>query len=140
MNKDELIEWLNLVFGKSFNRDILSDDMSGDIEQSEQAYQQIKKVIKNERLKHLEEDTVDWFAEIMKKVLAKNRHKENWRESNFFYLMGRLFEEAVELEEAIENFRKDKRTKNTLIKEASDVSNFACFIADIARNHKGSQP
>lgn len=98
--------------------------------------ERIKKIIRNEKLKHLEEDTVDWFARIMKKVLTKNRHKENWRGCSLQYLVDRLYEEVAEVYDAIEEFRDDKRTKNTLIKECADVSDFAMMIADLARNYK----
>ena len=96
----------------------------------------IIRTLDNERLKHLEEDTVKWASEQMIKVLAKNRKKGGWRHCTFEYLRTRLFEEYMELLDAVEKYQRDKRTKPKAIKEAVDVMNIAMMIADIINQGK----
>ena len=98
----------------------------------------IRQIIENERLKNLEKDTVKWASEQMLKVLAKNRKKGGWRHCTFEYLFFRIGEEMAELTNAVEKFKKDKRTKSTAIKEAIDVMDFAMMIADLIQHDKGA--
>ena len=41
----ELVEWLNLIFGKGFDTSVLTEDWLENVENSEQAYQQMKRLI-----------------------------------------------------------------------------------------------
>ena len=45
----------------------------------------------------------------------------------------------AELTNAVEKFKKDKRTKSTAIKEAIDVMDFAMMIADLINQSNGKR-
>lgn len=86
---------------------------------------------------------VQWFAEQMEKTLCANDHKGGWGKASFRYLYSRLaLDESPELLEAIKNLVFENHTnasqkrieelKNNVIKEATDVANFAMMIADNA--------
>lgn len=70
---------------------------------------------------------VQWFAKQMELKLKTNDHKKHWSQLHQDYLIHRLFQEAQELWEAIEN-----RNVENIIQEAADVANFAMMIADNA--------
>ena len=72
---------------------------------------------------------VEAFADEMQRQLNKNRRKGGWREDSLRALLGRLYEEADELEEEIVADLDPDRIR----KEAADVANFAMMIADVAR-------
>ena len=65
------------------------------------------------------------FAKIMENKLKQNDYKGGWSNCDIKWLLSRLKEETVELEQAIEN-----KSKENIVKEAADVANFAMMIAD----------
>jgi len=70
-------------------------------------------------------EPVKWFAEQMEQQLKANDHKGGWEGCTFYYLEKRLNEEVKELVDA---------TKfEDVIREVTDVANFAMMIADNAR-------
>jgi hypothetical protein len=72
---------------------------------------------------------VQWFAQQMELTLRANDHKGGWNEMSPRELATRLNEEVYELELAYYAGRNAER----VIREASDVANFAMMIADNIR-------
>lgn len=76
-------------------------------------------------------EQVKWFADQMEQTLQRNDHKGGWDSCSFDYLLDRLEQETQELflasEAPTNNFREN------IIREATDVANFAMMIADLAR-------
>jgi len=74
--------------------------------------------------------SVKVFAEAMELKLKENDYKGGWHdrsgwdEENFAYLLRRLKEEVVELENSAHNSHKEIK------KECVDVANFAMMIFD----------
>ncbi|GED69409.1 hypothetical protein BRE01_31110 [Brevibacillus reuszeri] len=80
-------------------------------------------------------EPVLWFAEQMELKLQENDHKGGWENCGIFWLRGRLLEEANELSGVMyagHNSESGLDLEN-IIREASDVANFAMMIADQAR-------
>ncbi len=86
------------------------------------------------------DDAILKFAESMQFKLSTNEHKacsvmnpnnvgRSWRECTKTWLLQRLREEVLELEEALKKGRR-----NDIKYEAVDVGNFAMMIHDIALN------
>ena len=74
--------------------------------------------------------TILWFAGEMGRVLKINRpHKSPWEGVEVGYLLDRLREEVLELEEAI----GQGDDPELVITECVDTANFAMMIADKAR-------
>lgn len=69
------------------------------------------------------------FIKIMEQNLQQNDYKGGWSNCDIKWLLSRLKEETVELEQAIEN-----KNKENIVKEAADVANFAMMIADNSKN------
>lgn len=75
-----------------------------------------------------------WFATEMERKLAQNRHKgdaNGWKKDSVIDLLKRLRQETDELEAAIESGGAD-----AVVKECSDVGNFAMMIATKYRDYK----
>ena len=72
--------------------------------------------------------SVSWFAKRMEQTLQRNDYKGGWSECQWEYLIDRLREESQELRLALE---AGDNVEN-IIKEATDVSNFAMMIAENA--------
>lgn len=77
------------------------------------------------------------FAETMQRKLDQNKDKpcskmnpkgkgRSWKQCDLYWLLYRLRQETLELEEALYNTDKDG-----VISESGDVGNFAMFIHDI---------
>lgn len=69
--------------------------------------------------------SVNWFAEKMELKLRENDHKGGWEHCSPHWLLDRLKQEVLELENAISS-----SDANEITKEAADVANFALMIAD----------
>ncbi|MDQ7095962.1 hypothetical protein REC12_20415 [Desulfosporosinus sp. PR] len=82
-------------------------------------------------------EEVKWFAGEMEKTLRENDHKGGWNTCSQWHLIGRLREETIELEEVLHRARFDKTRLTEIIKEATDVANFAMMIADNALKELG---
>ena len=89
------------------------------------------------------DDAVLKFAQTMQVKLDKNKYKEcstmnphsegrKWNHCGFFWLLDRLREETMELEEALR--QEPNRNYDAIMKEAADVGNFAMMIHDNAEN------
>jgi len=85
--------------------------------------------------------SVKWFTGQMERVLRTKDHRLGWDHSPNSYLFRRLMEEVEELRIELGLKCKNcgyKPKKNIdskkIIKEATDVANFAMMIADNARN------
>lgn len=72
-----------------------------------------------------------WFAGKMAQKLRENDHKGSWAGLDNNYLEQRLYQEFIELTEAITKGNPDE-----IIAEAADVANFALMIADNANRTK----
>lgn len=72
-------------------------------------------------------EQVKWFAEQMEQTLKRNDHKGGWDECTIPWLFGRLNDEVNELGGV------ESTDHENLIREATDVANFAMMIADKAR-------
>lgn len=74
------------------------------------------------------------FAAAMEATLKLNDHKGGWEKEDINWLLERLFDEYEELETAASgNHRTFTKAEAALIvKEATDVANFAMMIADNA--------
>lgn len=71
------------------------------------------------------------FALAMEERLRANDHKGGWEQDSAISLLGRIFEETIELKRAVAGEGGDKREWATRIRrEAADVANFAMMIAD----------
>ena len=79
------------------------------------------------------------FAESMQRKLDMNKHKEcpkmnpnnkgrSWEKCSLSWLLYRLRQETLELEEALGNVDVD-----AIINESADIGNFAMMIHDIAK-------
>ena len=77
-------------------------------------------------------EQVKWFVGEMEKTLLENDYKGGWQNCDQWYLIGRLREETIELERSLHDARYDETKLTKVIKEATDVSNFAMMIADNA--------
>ena len=83
-------------------------------------------------------ESVKWFAEQMEKTLKNNDHKHGWNMCSFAYLFSALSAERDEL--LLSMFRQSKPTKaqqEIIMKECTDVANFAMMIADNIINRRG---
>ncbi|MEK6860817.1 MAG: hypothetical protein AABY07_02490 [Nanoarchaeota archaeon] len=67
---------------------------------------------------------LQWFAEKMEQVLRKNDWKNGWKDMEGEEALERLEEELDELKAAMSSVRPNK-----IVEEATDVANFAMFIA-----------
>ncbi len=81
--------------------------------------------------------SVKWFAEQMEAALKRNDHKGGWLNDTWDELHDRLLEEAKELRDECNSFPADKEA---IVKEATDVANFAMMIADIYGKKLGQTP
>jgi hypothetical protein len=72
------------------------------------------------------------FATRMELVLRDNDYKGGWKQTSFAYLLYQLHLETVELYKALDNPTFSKEAVGQIIKEATDVANFAMMIADRA--------
>jgi hypothetical protein len=81
------------------------------------------------------DDRLGWFIEKMRSKLAvsKNLAKGDWRDASENYLVKRIDEEIVELK--IELFDAARPDPEKIIKECSDVANFAFMLADWVKAH-----
>lgn len=79
--------------------------------------------------------TVAWFAEAMRRKLDDNAEKGGWEHCYKGYLMGRLVDEARELQECVAGF--PVVGAGDVLEEAADVANFAMMIADVLRRKEG---
>ena len=85
---------------------------------------------------------VRWFAEKMEQTLRANDHKSGWGDCEFRWLLGRINEEVLELQLACNGLTGAEEIGKTtdcpidgetIIREATDVANFAMMIADNIR-------
>lgn len=76
-------------------------------------------------------EEVAWMARHMEAQLRANDHKPGWKDMSLTDGIMRLMEESLELGEAIDRFLAAPRDATQVIREASDVCNFAMFLADI---------
>lgn len=75
-------------------------------------------------------EPVRWFAELMEVKLRENDHKGGWQDCSLDWLVERLYEEAKELWVEIDRVEPEA---DQIVREATDVANFAMMIADNAR-------
>jgi len=66
------------------------------------------------------------FANEMSKKLNENNHKEGWEGLSHKWIINRIKQETMELENAI---KKGKESKE-IIRECADIANFAYMLAD----------
>lgn len=76
----------------------------------------------------------DWFATEMRSTLFDNLDKGGWQDCTDAYLIERLEEEVKELKVMIRN----DGPKELILREATDVANFAMMIADPGRRGRKS--
>lgn len=76
---------------------------------------------------------VQWFAEQMEAKLKENDHKGGWEDCSIDYFLERLEEEVKELYYATET----PNNAENIIREATDVANFALMIADVINRKLG---
>lgn len=82
-------------------------------------------------------EQVAWFAGRMEAKLAENDWKGGWSEMALPDLLSRLIGEVAELSEALEKSVASEVNALPIVREASDVANYAMMIADIARTRGG---
>lgn len=78
-------------------------------------------------------EQVKWFSEQMEVKLQQNDDKGGWDNCDIFWLIERLKEEVAELEDALYNHINFADRRWEVVREASDVGNFAMMVADVAR-------
>jgi hypothetical protein len=84
---------------------------------------------------------IEWFAVEMEQTLRDNDHKGHWSHCGYQYLTRRLHEEVLELNMALVetgrfgdvHWTAHAEDRRRLIREATDVANFAMMIADNVR-------
>ena len=83
---------------------------------------------------------VQWFAEQMEIALRANEHKGGWQRDADYELFARLREESEELREVLAKRLASAWLGNIddVVKESSDIANFAMMIADNAMREKVS--
>ena len=91
-------------------------------------------------------EQVKWFAGQMEETLQRNDHKTGWSDCSQLWLLGRLQQEYLELcqtvtfgvnpKAVIPGTSLDDLNTERVIREATDVANFAMMIADNARHTK----
>lgn len=74
---------------------------------------------------------VDRFAALMETTLRENDHKLGWQDMTPSELFYSLTEEVTELAKALMD-----RGNDDIIKEATDVANFAMMIVDTLKDSK----
>lgn len=74
-------------------------------------------------------DEVRWFARKMEETLKENDYKGGWQQCSYEFLIQRLIEELRELE------LTDNNNHDEVIRECTDVANFAMMIADKSRRN-----
>jgi len=79
-------------------------------------------------------EQVQWFSKEMEKELLDNDHKGGWDKCDDGYLTWMLKSNLIKLSELI--FQEPKDVQK-VIKEATDVANYAMMIADNLRSAKG---
>lgn len=84
-------------------------------------------------------EPVRWFAGQMEQTLKENDYKSGWRTCDPLWLLTRLDDEITELRAAIRSQPQGKSTREEVIREATDVANFAMMIADKARFRMNDQ-
>lgn len=85
-------------------------------------------------------EVVRWFAEQMEVRLKENDHKGGWQNCRNTWLMGRLLEEFVELQKAVDECNRAPAddpllpmARLNVLREAADVANFAMMVADVTK-------
>lgn len=81
------------------------------------------------------EKRLTWFMDRMRAKMAepKNLAKGDWRESDEYYCLQRMEQELDELK--TELFDVARPVPERIIKECSDVANFAFMLADWVKAH-----
>jgi hypothetical protein len=79
-------------------------------------------------------EPVQWFAEQMEHTLRRNDHKGGWQDMSFDDLLERLHEEVEELSNLP---LEHDVTVHRIIRECTDVANFAMMIADCSKRAAG---
>jgi hypothetical protein len=83
-------------------------------------------------------ESVKWFAEQMENTLKKNDNKHGWDMCSFAYLFDSLSKERDELLLSLNKKTQPVEAhRKRIIRECTDVANFAMMIADNIRNKKG---
>lgn len=95
------------------------------------------KITNIERDAMLDESAVEWFSTVMLKKLRENRYKQHWSELDLAYLINRLKEELLELEDELPNTKNNMIDIDAAIFECADVANFAMMVADKLYQQKG---
>ena len=72
---------------------------------------------------------VQWFAEEMERTLRRHDDRPGWKDETQPWLLDRLREEVEELAKILHFGTPARR----ILREATDVANFAMMIADVAR-------
>jgi len=81
-------------------------------------------------------EELTWFAGELEEVLRQNDYKGGWSECRLSYLVRRLKEEVVELEDAL----VDREDVSAITHECCDVALFAMMIADKLRPERSCKP
>jgi len=74
------------------------------------------------------------FAERMELELRRNEHKGGWMGEEPATVLSKLWDEVYDLEAEVEKYFDgdwDGSNKDSILKEAADVANYAMFVADI---------
>lgn len=71
------------------------------------------------------------FAILMEQQLRANDHKSGWGSDTPTSLLGRVYDEALELHDAIAGRSLGNVAAGDVGKEAADIANFAMMIADV---------
>ncbi|MHB8124688.1 MAG: hypothetical protein ACYDEJ_03425 [Desulfitobacteriaceae bacterium] len=79
-------------------------------------------------------EPVKWFAEQMEDILRKNDHKTGWHDYSNAFLLFRLRQSTQELDYSLRHRSQTLiPSADEIIREATDVANFAMMIADNTR-------
>lgn len=74
-------------------------------------------------------EALNWFASRMEGKLQENDHKSAWEQKPQTVLYSRLLDEVIELHEALVEYMDHGGDGENIVREASDVANFAMMIA-----------
>lgn len=79
---------------------------------------------------------VKWFAEHMESKLQENEHKTGWEDSTVDFLSVQMQRNLKELNEMFEELPSNYSVFSAnVIRQCSDIANYAMMIADISNKY-----
>lgn len=132
----DCMDRLRWAAGMDLGRDMSSDDIAAAMRPFFAEHTAARRELKPEGAPAWRPE-VRAFADLMEAQLKANDHKPGWKGENPHAFWPRLSDEALDLADAMENYKfrdgsdSDADHVAAIGKEAADVANFAMMIADV---------